>query len=191
GILMQPAFLSVYAHEDSSSPIARGHFVRERLLCQDIPPLPEGALNEFPPVDPELTQREHLEDVHSANSTCYVCHRLMDPIGFSFESYDGVGAYRTEEKGKPIDSSGALEPKDPSGDRTVLSGAADLSVALADSTLAQHCFVDLMWEHLLQRTPSSGDERALESLKMAFEDDDSILTLVADIIAREEFVRRQ
>ena len=32
----------------------------------------------------------------------------MDPLGFTFEGYDGTGAFRTLENGKSIDSSGEI-----------------------------------------------------------------------------------
>ena len=45
---------------------------------------------------------------HRANPACAGCHRLMDPVGFTFENYDAVGRWRTAEDGKPIDASGGL-----------------------------------------------------------------------------------
>jgi len=32
----------------------------------------------------------------------------MDPIGFTFENYDGFGRFRETEAGKPVDSSGGV-----------------------------------------------------------------------------------
>ena len=45
---------------------------------------------------------------HRANPVCAGCHRLMDPIGFSLENFDGVGHWRTNDHGQPIDASGTL-----------------------------------------------------------------------------------
>jgi hypothetical protein len=50
GILTLGAFLTMNAHETENSPTARGKYVRERVLCQDVPaPPPDIDLN----LDPE------------------------------------------------------------------------------------------------------------------------------------------
>ena len=33
---------------------------------------------------------------------------LMDPLGFSLENFDGVGAWRSEENGAPIDATATM-----------------------------------------------------------------------------------
>jgi len=33
----------------------------------------------------------------------------MDPIGFGFEHYDGLGKFRTMDNGGVVDSSGSIE----------------------------------------------------------------------------------
>ena len=45
---------------------------------------------------------------HRANPVCASCHLKMDPIGFSLETFDAVGKYRTIEWGKPLDLTGEL-----------------------------------------------------------------------------------
>ena len=55
----------------------------------------------FPPL------RERMEK-HRKDPVCAGCHRMMDPIGFALENYDGTGRWRTTEEGRPIDASGTL-----------------------------------------------------------------------------------
>ena len=43
---------------------------------------------------------------HRANPVCASCHKVMDPIGFTLENFDAVGAWRTTDAGEPIDASG-------------------------------------------------------------------------------------
>jgi len=45
---------------------------------------------------------------HRKDPGCASCHSRMDPIGFGFENFNAVGAWRTEDGGQPIDSSGTL-----------------------------------------------------------------------------------
>ena len=66
-----------------------------------------------------LTVREALE-AHRANPACAVCHKVMDPLGFSMENFDATGKWRTMDGGNPIDTSG-LAP-----DGFPLNGPADL-----------------------------------------------------------------
>jgi hypothetical protein len=67
--------------------------------------------------------RERLE-AHRRNPNCASCHALMDPIGFTLENFDLIGAWRDSEGGRPIDTSGTLT------DGTPLDGPASLRNAL-------------------------------------------------------------
>jgi Protein of unknown function (DUF1585)/Protein of unknown function (DUF1588) len=49
-----------------------------------------------------------LMEQHRASPTCASCHRVMDPLGFALENFDGVGEWRLKEKGGVIDASGQL-----------------------------------------------------------------------------------
>jgi hypothetical protein len=44
-----------------------------------------------------------MED-HRVRQDCTQCHRLMDPIGFALEPFDGIGVRRTHDEGQPIDA---------------------------------------------------------------------------------------
>jgi hypothetical protein len=51
--------------------------------------------------------REQMEE-HRQNPTCAGCHKLMDPLGFALENFDGVGAWRTRDSGTSVDPSTEL-----------------------------------------------------------------------------------
>jgi hypothetical protein len=51
--------------------------------------------------------RERLSQ-HRANPACASCHDRIDPLGFALENFDAFGRWRTEDGGKPVDSSGEL-----------------------------------------------------------------------------------
>jgi hypothetical protein len=136
GLLLQPAFLAAHAQSLDDSPVQRGHFVRTRMLCQDIPPPPPTLKVTLPPPDPTLTTRERIA-AHTASNTCQGCHATMNPIGYVFEGYDAVGHPRTTDNGKPVDTSGALTGTDVDGP---LTGPEDLAAKLAQSHAARECF---------------------------------------------------
>jgi len=97
GILNQGAFLSVFAHAHESSPVLRGVTVGRRLACLPIQSPSELNILVVPPLpDPSKSTRDRFA-AHSEDPACAACHRLIDPLGFVFESYDGMGQYRERE----------------------------------------------------------------------------------------------
>jgi hypothetical protein len=89
--------------------VQRGKWILTNIL--GVPPTPP------PPNVPELKDngddgkpkslRERME-LHRADSVCAGCHKVMDPIGFALETFDGVGHWRTTDDGALIDPSGTL-----------------------------------------------------------------------------------
>ena len=45
---------------------------------------------------------------HRSVEPCASCHKIMDPIGFSLENFNGIGMWRSEDNGVAIDASGQL-----------------------------------------------------------------------------------
>ncbi|MEZ4370377.1 MAG: DUF1592 domain-containing protein [Polyangiaceae bacterium] len=141
GLLTQGSVLVTHSMANSSSPIHRGKLVRERLLCQKLSPPPPNIVVEVPPVDPSASNRERFS-VHSANEPCKSCHRLIDPIGFGFEHFDGIGRFQADDRGFPIDTKGEILATDNTD--TTFEGVPELGAILADSSDVQSC-VALQW----------------------------------------------
>lgn len=137
GLLTQGSFLATHARPNSSSPIHRGLIVRERILCQVLPPPPPGVNAEPPELDPALTTRERYR-THSEVHPCVDCHRLIDPIGFAFEYFDGVGRTRDDDFGHVIDAQGEIT--DTAHSDGTFTGAAELGAHLAASPDVADCF---------------------------------------------------
>lgn len=137
GLLTLGAVLTVHAFPGSSSPIHRGKLVRERFLCQDLPPPPPNLGVMPPPVDPTRSTRERYA-AHASVEPCVSCHRLMDPIGYAFEHFDGAGRFRATEAGRPVDATGEIAGSAAS-DGT-FTGAPGLGAHLGRSTEAGACF---------------------------------------------------
>jgi hypothetical protein len=55
------------------------------------------------------TVRERMV-AHRSNPTCNSCHGIIDPLGFSLENFDALGAYRAKDRetGTVIDTLGEL-----------------------------------------------------------------------------------
>ncbi len=179
GLLTLPAFLATHAHDAASAPIRRGVMVRSNVLCNPPPPPPPNADTEPPDPDPDATTRELFEQ-HTADPSCAGCHVYIDGIGLGFEGYDGLGVYRTEENGLPVDESGELVAADVTGS---FDGVPELAEMLVRSENVQQCVVRQWFRYSLGRFELDEDACTLEMLDAAFEDADhdirSILVAIA------------
>lgn len=158
GILNQAAFLATYSHNVDSSPVKRGKFVRTKLLCQPLPPPPANLVVTPPALNTKMTTRQRVF-AHSSNGACWSCHRLMDPIGYGMEDFDGIGKYRTTENGLPVDAQGEInEARDmePS-----FRGGADLARKLAASQEVSDCVTKQMFRYGLGRAETPEDSCSL------------------------------
>ncbi|HYP74759.1 MAG TPA: DUF1592 domain-containing protein [Polyangiaceae bacterium] len=167
GLLSQPGLMAMLAHSDQSGPVQRGVFVRQRILCLDVPP-PPANFNPIPPdPDPSLTTRERFA-VHTASSACSGCHKLIDGTGFGFENYDQLGRYRTEENGLPVDASGEMLL---TGERAVdgeYSGVAELSNRLAVSPRVERCLATNWYRYAMGRVETEADGCSLREVQQKF-----------------------
>ncbi len=94
GVLGHAGLLTLTGNQTDTSPTARGLFVREHFLCQNVPPPPPGVDTNLPAVtNKPLTNKDRLQ-MHLTNPSCAACHTLIDPIGLGFEKYDNIGRYR-------------------------------------------------------------------------------------------------
>jgi hypothetical protein len=69
----------------------------------------------------------------------------MDPVGFTFEAYDGYGRFRDTEAGKPVDTSGGLplmDEKGPIGFTVPMTGVSDLANYLSISEQTRACLAN-------------------------------------------------
>ncbi len=165
GILTQASILAVNAKPNQSSPILRGKFVRERLLCQRLPPPPANMPLVLPQVLPGQTTRERF-DAHRQNPACAGCHDLLDPIGYTFEHYDPIGLFRDDDQGLPIDSSGQII------DSVDLNGpivdAIDLAHRLSESEEVRSCVVKQWFRYGYGRADEAEDAHSLAEVQRAF-----------------------
>ena len=164
GLLSHVSLMSLTAHPGRSSATLRGKFVREVLLCQDIPDPPANV--DFSIVEDtsgELrTARERLGE-HVTNDACAGCHTLMDPIGLAFENFDAIGAYRTQENGADIDASGNLDGQS-------YDDAVGMGQALRDHESLGPCMTRNLYRYAVGRNPVPGEQTLLTFLDERFAD---------------------
>lgn len=165
GVLTHASLMAVLSGAEQTSPIRRGKFVREKLLCHPIPPPPPSAVIAPPKVDPKHSTKERFIR-HRTDPTCSACHELMDPIGFAFEHYDVVGAWRTMDGEVPVDAVGDVYGTDDvDGSYT---GAIELASKLAASEQVRRCMVTQWFRYGLGRAERDADEPVLEESYRTF-----------------------
>ncbi len=163
GILTHPAIMGAHATNLGTRPISRSVFVWDRILCQTLPDPPPGE-PPLPPIPPHASVRQTYE-ASDSSTRCQSCHARIDPVGFLFENYDSLGAYRTvDDVGQPVDPAvtivGASDP--------ALNGAAANAVAfvkrLAASDQVSQCLVDQLFRYASKREEGSLDQAFLADL---------------------------
>lgn len=161
GFLGTAAFLTMNAHPTETSPTLRGKYIRERLLCQEVPPPPDDIdLNLEPETGEASTLRERLER-HREDPACAGCHSFIDPPGFLFERFDSVGRYRESVNGITLDASGDL-------DGVPMSNLGDLAQHLAQDSRLSTCMVRQVYRFALGRLEEEGEESEILRLHEKF-----------------------
>ncbi len=168
GVLTQGGVLMITSYPTRTSPVLRGKWILENILGAPPPPPPPNV--------PQLTEsavgtakslREQLEK-HRASAACASCHSRLDPLGFSLENYDGVGRFRAEEDGSPIDASGSMS------NGTIVTGPAGLKKVILER---KDEFVEVMAGKLLTYALGRGleyyDQPAVRQIRREMAADDN------------------
>jgi hypothetical protein len=130
--------------------------------------------------------RQRMEQ-HRANPSCAVCHAKMDALGFAFENFDAVGAFRTKDGTFPIDPAGTLP------DGRSFRGPAELKAILrGKKELFGRCLAEKMLTYALGRGIEPYDRPTVEAINAALARNDyRFSTLVLEIVKSEPFRLRR
>ncbi|MCA9691175.1 MAG: DUF1592 domain-containing protein [Myxococcales bacterium] len=182
GIFGQGSFLSLFAHISSTSPTLRGKFVREVLMCEAIPAPPPGVMTNLPPLGQDTpTMRDRLE-LHMSDEGCAICHKLMDPIGFGLENYDGIGRFRTVENGVEINTQSEVDGVG------AFDGARQLGQVLRGEPEVSMCMVRNLFRHGTGHIETKGEVGPLAEVDADFIDDGyRMQAMIIDLVASESF----
>lgn len=165
GVLTHPYLMADFAYTSSSSPIHRGVFIARSLLGRALRPPPEAVTPLAPDLHPDLTTRERVS-LQTKHEACQRCHVMINHLGFPLEHFDAVGRYRKEERGRPIDATGAYQAR--SGEMRKFSGARDLGQFLAASEETHSVLVEKLFHHLVKQPIRAYDAKTLPELRQTF-----------------------
>ncbi len=181
GFLTQVGFLARTSHADQTSPVIRGRIVRANVLCEPPPPPPPGVNDEPPGLDASLPTRQRFEKL-AKGTDCFACHRLMNPIGYTFENYDALGQWRDTEGGMAVDASGEVVGSADAALAGRIVGAVDLGKRLGRSQTVARCMTTNWMRYALARELGAGDacshERAFEGFRQSGMDVRELLVAV-------------
>lgn len=162
GLLTLGSVLTATSFPTRTSPVKRGKWVLDQILCTPPPPPPPGVEAELGEVNPDVPFREQLAQ-HRADPACAACHNQMDPLGLGMDNFDGIGAFRSMDGEHPVDAFGEL----PNGE--TFDGAVELGQVLADDARLHKCYTEKLFIYALGRGPEAYDTCALQNIERAAE----------------------
>lgn len=188
GVLSQASLMTINSNATEPSPIKRGKFVRERLLCQTLADPPPGV-PQLPEISPGLSMKERFE-LHSSAPQCMFCHTLMDPIGFGFLKYDPVGRFSNSDDSGLIDTRGQInDGGDISGP---FDGVVSLGRLLGNGKISASCFATNYFRYSLGRENRVEDRCELAKINTNFYNSNmSIKEMIMSMTSSEAFLIRK
>jgi hypothetical protein len=159
GYFAQLPYLALHAFNEQPDPIHRGLTLNLDFLCAD-PGKPVANLPPIPALMPGQTNREMITMVtEGCGRQCHTFY--INPLGFAFEHFDGMGRLRTTDNGKPVNTAAAYPFAE--GYRS-FADAAELMALMADSRQAHACYAKKIAGFALQRDIVHDDVATLDAL---------------------------
>jgi hypothetical protein len=189
GLLGKAAVLTVTSYPNRTAPTIRGKWVLQQVLGTPPPPPPPNVPSlKDDQTTKNLTMRQRME-LHRSNPTCAACHRMMDPLGFALENFDGLGQWR-ETVGygtDKIDSSGALP------DGTTFDGPAGLrNVLMTKKDMFVETFTEQFLTYALGRGVEQYDHPVLRKItREAASDNHRWSSIILGIVNSTPFQMRR
>ncbi|MGB1925809.1 MAG: DUF1588 domain-containing protein [Rubripirellula sp.] len=216
GMLTHPAWLIAHAKNTETDPIARGKWIREKLLAGTVPDLPI-TVDAVIPEDHQQTLRQRLE-AKTSDGQCWKCHQKMNPLGLPFEIYDDFGRYRLQEelehpdnrkqkgpdkaavhvdlrdqyKTLPVNATGYLEGTgDPALDGSV-KDALDLVDRLNRSPKVRQSIIRHAFRYFLGRNETLADSKTLMDADQAYvQSGGSFDAVILSLLTSDSFIYRK
>jgi hypothetical protein len=164
GYFAQLPYLTLHGNNAEPNSILRGVTLNLEVLCATLGQ-PAATI---PPIPPLMAGQTNRQRIDTLTGTCgQSCHNdMINPLGFSFEHFDGMGQRRdTENGGLAIDASGSYTFAD--GTTRTWSDSAGLMQVLASAPQTHTCFAKKLASFGLQRDIVASDMSLLGSLTSA------------------------
>ncbi|HTN88594.1 MAG TPA: DUF1592 domain-containing protein [Sorangium sp.] len=187
GFFSQLPYLTLNALNEESDSIHRGVSINLDVLCAPLG-APAPNIPPVPPLEPGQTNRQRITQLTGAcGATCH--NQLINPVGFAFEHFDGMGQYRDEENGGlPIDSSGVYVFSE--GAKS-FADAGELMHHMAEGEQAHLCYAKKLASFALQRDVIPSDLPLVDTLaKVSRGASGSVKEMMLEIVKNDAFRTR-
>lgn len=189
GILTQPSWLIAHSGNFDNDPVRRGKWIREKLLAGVVMDLPITVDARIPD-DEHKTLRERFHVVHQ--DECWRCHKKMNPLGMPFEAFNHVGRWRSEEQGKPVDTSGAITQTGVADLDQEVGNVREMMEQLAKSDRVRQSFVRHVFRYWMGRNEMLSDSKTLIAMDQAYlESEGSFKELLVSLLTSDSFLYRK
>jgi hypothetical protein len=188
GIFSQPAVIASHSGPTTTRLVKRGVFFTRKVMCLPLGVPPPGVDTTIPK-DVVGTERERIESV-TTPAHCMGCHAFINPFGFMQESYDAIGRFRSQDEGKPVDTSISVSFLD-EGPFSAAT-AVDALRGFTRSLRFQQCFTRQVFRFYTGRDEEPGDDPLLRQLFFEFARNDrqSIVALLRGMATAKSYNAR-
>lgn len=201
GLSMRPMLmLSANTH---TSPILRGVFVLQRLLCAPLEPPDADTVaarfDEIGKLDRAALANHEVTEAITGEAPCSSCHNTINPVGFVYESFDAVGAWRDAEQvwsseGELVATHALLSPISNvavGGSTATYSSPQDFAQTLAQSEDAQRCMATHIFRQLQRREETRADRCAIDEIAKTLAQESTLVDAFVRAVANEDIFWRR
>jgi hypothetical protein len=187
GFFTHLPFLVLNSQNNVPDPIHRCVVINSEVLCSEVP-LPGMVDTSLPAFDPERTNRERISAGTGPGTCGATCHApYINPLGFAFENFDGLGRLRETDNGKAIDTRSIYPFKEGSRE---FGGATELMQIMAEGEQAHACYSKHLATFALQRELSSEDRGLVDALMQESRAGASTKELLLSLVSSPAFTTR-
>jgi hypothetical protein len=184
GYFSQLPYLTLNAINDEPDSIHRGVTINLDFLCAPLGP-PAAEIPPIPALKPGQTNRQRIDNLTAG---CGLeCHNeMINPVGFAFENFDGMGQYReTENGGLAIDASGEFGLTEGT---VSYENAAGLMTAIAGGEQVHLCYAKKLASFALQRDVVPSDMPLLDALAtVSMSSTGSVKQVIVELVKNDAF----
>ncbi|HEY3493516.1 MAG TPA: DUF1592 domain-containing protein [Polyangiaceae bacterium] len=184
GYYAQVPFLTLWAINDRPHSIYRGVRINLDTLCAD-PGAPAPNIPSVPSLTDEYTNREMITEL--TEGCAGVCHgQIINPIGFAFEDFDGMGRPRTMDNGKPVNTTGEYPFAE---GFQGFANSRELMELIANGSQAHQCYAKKLTSYATARDLVERERPAVERIGAVSSGAGSSLKQVIVALVKDEAFR--
>lgn len=188
GYFSQVPFLTLLGDDSHSDAIHRGLAMNMQVMCADLPK-PSVAVSSPPANQPGQSDRQRI-NAFTGEGTCgATCHGYyINPLGYAFENFDGLGRLRTTDADQPVDTKASYPFADGVKE---FNGVTDLMDIIVNSDEAHRCYAKNLMSYALQRDIVVDDSTMVDQLaQVSKAADGSLKAMVLGLVKSPAFRSR-